>query len=460
MGLYLGEREICVSQVASTLMGPVEVASVRVPCAADDLPAALRLVLATFAAGKRRPPVAVGMPASRFFFVTRALRGADSEASPEVLLQRALRSPTISVNDLIVDMTRTELGKVPMATLAACRRKPLTAILASLESCGVRPKRVEPGPCALVRAAALRRRASWRTKATLRVFLHADHGLAVLVAGNRALAWWNFALRPGEERGAILSARRMLQTVAKYSGIETPPKTAIVHGRPELHGSLGEEDFGDEIGIRVDCCEGPELDGPAMAFGLALGCMKAEPGDLDLSRTLKPRVSIREIFPWGEALLQGGLVLLAGILLAVRWMTLGDAILAARIENQAHPCLGTPRAELERQRMELHQKVEAVGRRSESVAKTKRSLLIQATAPLSTGGAVPHEVDAMLDSLRNLPLLKHEFPLVDLADIKRYRVAGTAPTANFTVICTPGASRGGASPAPGATPAGNKGKHP
>jgi hypothetical protein len=456
-------------------------------------------VLATFAAGKRRPPVAVGMPAGRFFFVTRPLRGADGEASPEVLLQRALRSPTISVDDLIVDMTRTELGKIPMATLAACRRKQLTTLLATLESCGVRPQRVEPGPCALVRAAARERRASWRTKATLRVFLHADHGLAVVVAGNRALAWWNFVLRPGEERGAILSALRMLQTVAKYSGIEAPPKTAIIHGRPDLHGPLGEEAFGEEIGIRVDCCEGPELDGPAMAFGLALGCMKAEPGDLDLSRTLKPRVSIREIFPWGEFLLQGGLVLLAGILLTVRWMTLGDAILAARIENQAHPCLGAPRAELERQRKELQQKVdavqkfldtrilwsnythdipallppsaqisvvqgfaemEAVGRRSESVGKTKRSLLVQATAPLSSGGAVPHEVDALLDALRNLPLLKHEFPIVELADIKRYRVAGMAPTANFTVICMPGADRGGALPAPGAGPAKNKGKNP
>ena len=41
VGLYLGDQEICVSQVASTLLGPVEIGSARVPYAPDDLPAAL-----------------------------------------------------------------------------------------------------------------------------------------------------------------------------------------------------------------------------------------------------------------------------------------------------------------------------------------------------------------------------------------------------------------------------------
>ena len=485
VGLYLDEKEICASQVASTLRGPVEIASVRVAYAPDDLPAALRPLLASLAAGRRRATVAVGMPASRFFFATRSLRGTDGDASPEVLLQRALRSPTISVDDLIVDMTRTELGKVPLTTMAACRRKPLTALLAALESCGVRPARVEPGPCALVRAAVLRRGAPWRTKAMLRVFLHARHGLAVIVAGQQPLSWWSFALPPGEERGAIQCAVRTLQTLAKCCGIETPLKTAIIHGRPDLDGPLGDADFVAEIGGRVALCPAPELDGPAMAFGLALGCVKADLRALDLSRTLKPPVSIRQIFPWGEMLFQGGLVFCVGILLAVRAMGLGDAGLAARIENQAHPCLATPRADLERQRKELQQKVdaiqrfletrilwsnythdipaqlppsarinvmqgyaemEAVGRR-ESVGKSKRSLLIQATAPLSSAGAVPHEVDALLDALRSLPLLKRDFPMVELADIRRYRLAGMAPTANFTVICTPGADKGAALPA-------------
>jgi hypothetical protein len=496
VGLYLDEQEICMSQVASTLLGPVEIASARVPYAPDDLPAALRPLLKPFTAGKRRATVAVGMPAGRFFFATRSLRGTDGDASPEVLLQRALRSPTISVDDLIVDMTRTELGKIPLATMAACRRKQLTGLLAVLESCGVRPARIEPGPCALVRAAVLRRHAPWRAKAMLRVFLHARRGLAVMVAGNQPMAWWNFTLPPGEERGAIQCAVRTLQTLAKYSGIETPLKTAIVHGRADLHEMLGQEDFGAEIGVRIAYCPDPELDGPAMAFGLALGCMKPDLRALDLSRMLKPRVSIRQIFPWGEMLFQGGLVFCVGILLAVRSISLHDAGLAARIANQAHPCLATPLADLERQRRDLYQKVdaiekflgtrilwsnythdipaqlppnarinaiqgfaemEAVGRR-ESIAKSKRSLLIQATAPLSSAGAVPREVDALLDALRNLPLLKRDFPVVELADIKRYRMAGMAPTANFTVICTPGADKGAAPPAPDAGSTGNKGK--
>jgi hypothetical protein len=285
-----------------------------------------------------------------------------------------------------------------------------------------------------------------------------------------------------------------LQTLAKYCGIETPVKTAIVHGRPDLHDALGEKEFSAETGLRVACCGAPELDGPAMAFGLALGCLKPELRALDLSRMLKPPVTIRQIFPWGEMLFQGGLVFCVGMLLGVRQMGLNDASLAARIENQAHACLTTPRADLERQRAELHQKVDAiekfletrilwsnythdipaqlppsarinviqgyaemetVGKRGETFAKPKRTLLIQAGASLSSAGAVPHEVDAFLDALRSLPLLKRDFPNVEVADIRRYRIAGSAPSANFTVICSPNKT---AAPAPDAGSTGKKDK--
>lgn len=486
MGLFVGEQELYVSQVAATPLGPVEISAATGSYSPDDLAEVLQRLLQPLIAGRRRAVVAVGLPATRVFFATRSLRGADGEASPEVLLQKALQSPSISVDDLIVDLVRSDLGKIPMATMAACRRKPLSSLLASLEVCGVRPFCVEPGPCALVRAAALRHRVSWRAKMALRVFLCADHGLAVMIGGSLPLAWRSFVLPRDGEGPAILCAVRTLRTLAKFCGVESPPNTAMIHGRPDLHQRLNSTEFAGEIGCKLSCYEGPGLDGPAMAFGLALGGLKQEPRAFDLSRTLKPRVLIREIFPWGELVLQTALVACVGVVLTVRYIGLSDECLAAKIKNQGHKCLTATRAELEKERKDLQQKVEAVqnflrtrvlwtnymhdlparlptnaqfgslqgyaemeylGKKRESAAKVKRSLLLQASAPLSPAGGMPREIDALLGALRDLPLLKRDFPNVELADIKRYRLAGFAPTANFTVICLPNADKLSSRPA-------------
>ena len=52
----------------------------------------------------RRMPIAVGLPAAQFFFATRPLRSVGADASPEVLLQKALQSPTICVDEFNVDV--------------------------------------------------------------------------------------------------------------------------------------------------------------------------------------------------------------------------------------------------------------------------------------------------------------------------------------------------------------------
>ena len=54
------------------------------------------------------------------------------------------------------------------------------------------------------------------------------------------------------------------------------------------------------------------------------------------------------------------LLICVGVVLAVRYMGLSDECLMTQIENQKHKCLSAPRAELEKLRKDLQQKVEAV----------------------------------------------------------------------------------------------------
>ena len=93
----------------------------------------------------------------------------------------------------------------PLASVAACRKKAMAPALEALEDCGVRPYRVEPAPCGLLRRAIERHRTPRRCASALRVFLGQEHALAVLTAADLPLMWRYFPLPAGSEAMAILS---------------------------------------------------------------------------------------------------------------------------------------------------------------------------------------------------------------------------------------------------------------
>ena len=479
IGLYLGDQEIVISRVASTPLGLVETARCRETCSPQDRQSVLsRLLTPLLGRDKhRRVLIAVGLPAAQFFFATRPLRTVGADATPEVLLQKALQSPTICVDEFHVDVIKSQWNKVPIASVAACRRKLLSEVLAMLEHCGVRPFRVEPDCSALLRTGAERHRPPRRAKTVLHVFLNGTQGLAVLAAAALPVAWRKFALPAGREAPEISSVERTLRALGKHYGIEAPLDAVVIYGRGDLHAQLEEEAAAEGAGNLVRCHEGPALDGAEIAFGLALGCLNQNQPAFDLSRTLKPRASIGEIFPWGEMALEVALMICLGLLLAGRTAVLARTAEAVLAEKAGHPCLATTAPEkLEKEKSELKEKVGAVEKflatrilwtaythdlparlptnaqlvslqgiceleyfgKKEGAIKPKKSFIMRAMAPLGPNGSMPHEIDGFLNALRNHPLLKIDFPQVVLADIKRYQVlSGSPPMASFSVVCLP-----------------------
>ncbi len=138
VGLYFGDQEIAISKVASTPLGPVEIFTAREHYTPDDLPAAIERLLVPQLGRKRRVPVAVGLPTSRVFFGTRLVQ-AGAAPSAESVLQKALCSSNIGVDDLSVDLLRGEVNKSPVCSVAACRRKYMAGVVAVLSHCGVSP---------------------------------------------------------------------------------------------------------------------------------------------------------------------------------------------------------------------------------------------------------------------------------------------------------------------------------
>ena len=134
----------------------------------------------------------------------------------------------------------------------------------------------------------------------MRIFLGATDAIAVLTVSGLPLAWRSFAMPPGSEGMAILSAARTLLTQSRYYDMEMPLDYAVVHGRAELHERLQKEGLPTEIGTRMVWREEPALNGATVAMGLALGCVNQTNVAFDLSHSMKPSASLRDIFPWGE----------------------------------------------------------------------------------------------------------------------------------------------------------------
>ncbi len=450
VGLCLGEHEVAVVKVASTpLGGAVVIASSTEPCTSENVAEVIERLLPPVVGPKRRVPVAVGLACSRLFFGTR-LTSASGEAKPEVELQKALCSSNLPTDDLVVDLIDGKVNKLPVAHLAACRRKYMAGVVAILSRLGVRPFRSEPSACALVRLAERQHRSPRLSKTVLRVFLGAGQGLAVVVSGGQPLAWKPFTLPDFKEGFAILSAARGLAIQQAHYGIETALDYAMIHGRDDLHERLQKEGLPAEIGTRVIWHEGPALDGASTAFGLALGCLSQDIKAYDLSRSMKARAPIKEIFPWKELGSAAGLIGCMGMVLGAHAIKLEESYVTLRAKNSQHLCLASGEPDrLEKDKKAMENKVGAIrnflgsriawtaytrdisvrlpanavlsgfnGRSPlDATGKAARSFQLRGTAPLSENGSTPYEIEAFLSAIQNDPLWKRDFASI-VTDIK------------------------------------------
>jgi hypothetical protein len=470
VGLYLGEHEVVVSKLALTPLGPREIASSREPCTADDLAVVIERLLAPLVGRRRRVPVAVSLASSRLFFGTRLIP-IGGETTPEAELERMLNPASFNADDLVLDLLRSSVNRARVTRMAVCRKKYMSGVVAILSRWGVRPFCAEPSPCSLLRLAEQRYRSPRRTRMVLRVFLGATQGLAVLVAGGLPLAWRPFALPHGQEAFAILSAGRGVTIQQGHHGIKSALDFAMIHGRPDLHERLQQEQFPTEMKTRVIWHEGPALDGASAAFGAALGCLAPDAHAFDLSRSLKSRASIKEIFPRGDLAFTTALLTAMGVVLGAHSLKLDDAYVRVRTENASHACLGSAdQGRLEKDKKAIQEKVDAVrsflgsrvlwsaytrdisarmppnaqlttfyGKKAlDSGGKGKAaagSFQLQGMAPLSADGSIPHNIRAFLGAIPSDPLWKRDFASV-VSEIKLPPPGKKAvPEVDFSITC-------------------------
>ena len=149
-----------------------------------------------------------------------------------------------------------------------------------------------------------------------RFFLGESQAIGLLAAGDQVLFWHTFELPSGGEIGAVLAAYSTLWMMGRHARITLPIDTVIIHGRPDLVLSEQQEEaFGPRTGAKLFRADQPAYDLGATALGLSLANPVADNTGLNLARTLKPPVTIKDIFPYGELLAHTALMVAVSLFL-------------------------------------------------------------------------------------------------------------------------------------------------
>ncbi len=250
----------------------------------------------------------------------------------------------------------------------------------------------------------------------------------------------------------------------------------IVHGRPDIVLTQQPEAFRQRTGARLIRCAEPNYDSASAALGVALANPLEDDNGLDLSRTLKPTPTIREIFPWGELAVQGALLGAVSLFLTGTTTEADVQLNEVGIQLKAFSWLKDwDQKKLDAEKKALQERSQSLdafqnsriawsvplrsiaaaapestvitsmtgtaplesGSKS-SPTSSKKQLTVNFATPMADDGSLPSEIDGFLASLRKDPTLKRNFPLIEVSGLRANpaRQKGRA-FASYTVICLP-----------------------
>jgi hypothetical protein len=374
------------------------------------------------------------------------------------------------------------LNKHPLACLAASPRFFITGLIETLNGLGTRVAMIEPAPAGLFRAGVFRKKAPRGSKLCIRFFLGRTQAIGVLAADIQPLFWHTFDLPGDDTTAAILATYSMLWMQGRHHRINLPIDTVIVHGRPDLKLALKPEEFRERTGAQLLRCDKPDYESASAALGTALANPLTEATGLDLARGLKPVVPIREIIPWSELVLQGALVAGVSLFLHAGNVELNTQLKSTQVDIATLPWIkDQDQAKLQAEKRLLEDRFKALesfqgsrvdwsaqlrtiasdmpestlvtsfqgtgGIKDKEQSSSKSQMVISFTTPLGIDGAIPLEINEFIAALRVEPVLKQEFPVIDVSGVQARQSQGKQlPSASYSVVCTAAAKDKGSGP--------------
>ena len=496
LGLVIEDKQISLSVVATIPRGRTEVTRDSQSCESELPEIVLQRMLAPWLGTRQdprpeksgkarkeyRPWVQIAVPELKVFQAVVPITGANRSAAPEALFMEAVQATNLRAEERMIDLIKVDLNKHPLACLAASPRVYITGLLETLDTLGTRVAMIEPAPAGLFRAGVFHKKAPRGSRLCVRFFLGRTQAIGVLAADTQPLLWHAFELPEGDVTTAILATYSMLWMQGRHSRITLPIDTVVVHGRPDLKLSLKPDEFRDRTGAQLLRSDRPDYESASSAMGTALANPLIEETGLDLARGLKPVVPIREIIPWGELVLQGALVAGVSLFLHAGGVELNAQLKATQVEIGTMPWIkDQDQGKLQIEKKLLEDRFKALdtfqGSRVDWSAQlrtiagdmpettlvtsfqasgaikdkdqgsSKNQMVVSFTTPLAADGAIPLEINEFIAALRIEPVLKQEFPVIDVSGVQARQAQGKQlPSASYSVVCTPAVKGKGSGP--------------
>jgi Tfp pilus assembly protein PilN len=419
-------------------------------------------------AQRRQVPIWIGLGAEQTFFATRYIDADQPQMpTPETLFPGI---NTSSQDGVVTDGLSLKLHGAHAYSVAACRRSIAQDMVRGIGKASLAHCRLMPAPWGLLTLKPHRKfPRGW--KAHIRLQLSPNEGLAMLVMEGRPLLWRCFV--PGKEgmNGAI-SAIRHLQIYAAQRQHGLRLSGIVVAGsiKPEFLGQLQDE-TGLEVVSRPDENSG-EAD---YSRAMALAARQPNLEGPDLLRPLHLAPTLGQMFP---RKMTAGLALAVLVFAAFLWQTLwalGSETKLLNRQNLSHVwAVNKKTSELEQERKQLSDEVASVQKflasrviwsnylrdlptrlpqnscltgfngsyefvqasSAKAAKKDNRMLTLRGIAQFQDRNSAPREIDAFLESLREVSLLKKDFPLVNLAEV-RWKKEASGDVAIFTILAMP-----------------------
>jgi hypothetical protein len=489
IGLVIEDKQISLSVVATTPGGRKEVTRDSQACEGEPPELILERMLAPWLGARQDPPqkkpgrarrvyrpwLQIAVPESKVFQAVVPITGANRSAAPEALFMEAVQATNLRAEERMIDLIKLDLNKHPLACLAASPRVFITGLIETLDGLGTRVAMIEPAPAGLFRAGVFHKKAPRGSKLCIRFFLGRTQAIGVLAVGVQPLFWHAFDLPEGDVTAAILATYSMLWMQGRHNRIVLPIDTVIVHGRPGLKLSLKAEEFRERTGAQLLRCDKPDYESASVALGTAMANPLTEATGLDLARGLKPVVPIREIIPWGELVLQGALVAGVSLFLHAGDVELNTQLKSTQVEIGTLPWIkDQDQAKLQTEKKLLEDRFKALdsfqsGRvdwtaqlrtiaddmpestlvtsfqgtsaiKDKEQGSSKSQMSVSFTTPLGTDGTIPLEINEFIAALRVEPVLKQEFPVIDVSGVQARPSQGKQlASASYSVVCMPAA---------------------
>lgn len=482
IGIYYSGEHLNITDMGITLKGLTILNQQSFETAGSSLANILKEYVKNH--GGTNASVCLGLKPEQTFFMTIVGENEPEGHIRDKLLDHtgfhsAEERNTVVADFIRINKTKSSLGA--LCSVGVCRKQLATELHTALAEAGFTDFVLKPTPwsMAVFSASKLPKKCKgW--KVFVQVFLNETGGAAVLMLEKHPICWKRFSLTSDSVDKMISTIRSIfLQSVVTLS---RPMVDGIV-----LQGANAEqlsEKLYNNLGIETAVMEGPGFSDSYCSQSLAMSAMTKNAGRFDMLREMRAKPGIMKIFPFKIA---AAIVLTAACMGFVMWQKANDLSEACRnLKKQNAAYVWAQKKdtkEIAKDRKTLLDETEAIakfistriiwsdylrnlptrlpsnvglsniwatceykesgnkeaGRRK----KEGKTLAMRGVTLFEKGKAAPQEIEAFMESLRKVDLLKRDFPKVQLSEV-RWRREGNSEIAMFTVQASSKKEKGSA----------------